>query len=102
MSPSRPDSEPSRGEITRLLLAYRAHGLELQPGELPDFLPLFVEFLSTRPAREAARHLAEVSDIVGLVGRRLRKRGAPHAAVLEAIASLADTEGRDASDRSMP
>ncbi len=80
----------ARGEaMHRLLLRYRAHGLELQTGELPDFLPLFLEFLSTRPAGEAPRHLAEVADIVALIGRRLRKRGAPHAALLEAVASLA-------------
>jgi nitrate reductase delta subunit len=81
----------ARGEaMHRLLLRYRAHGLELQVGELPDFLPLFLEFLSTRPAREAAKHLAEVADIVALIGRRLRQRGAAHAGLLEIIASLAD------------
>jgi nitrate reductase delta subunit len=88
----------ARGEaMHRLLLRYRAHGLELQSGELPDFLPLFLEFLSTRPAREAAKHLSEVSDIIELIGRRLVKRGAPHAALLEAIASLADTSARNSS-----
>jgi nitrate reductase molybdenum cofactor assembly chaperone NarJ/NarW len=65
----------ARGEaMHKLLLRYRAHGLELEAGELPDFLPLFLEFLSTRPANEAAKHLAEVSDIVALIGRRLRAR----------------------------
>jgi nitrate reductase delta subunit len=89
----------ARGEaMHRLLLRYRAHGLELQAGELPDFLPLFLEFLSTRPAREAAKHLAEVSDIAAIIGRRLGKRGTPHAVLLEAIASLADApaDGNDA------
>jgi nitrate reductase molybdenum cofactor assembly chaperone NarJ/NarW len=87
----------ARGEaMHKLLLRYRAHGLELEPGELPDFLPLFLEFLSTRPAKEAAKHLAEVADIVALIGRRLRARGAPHAPLLDAVASLANgTSGRD-------
>jgi nitrate reductase molybdenum cofactor assembly chaperone NarJ/NarW len=87
----------ARGEaMHKLLLRYRAHGLELEPGELPDFLPLFLEFLSTRPAKEAAKHLAEVADIVALIGRRLRARGAPHAPLLDAVASLATgTSGRD-------
>src|SRR5262245_4245103 len=89
----------ARGEaMHRLLLRYRAHGLELQAGELPDFLPLFLEFLSTRPAREAAKHLAEVSAIISLLGRRLAKRRAPQAALLESTASLAHTSGRDASE----
>jgi len=89
----------ARGEaMLRLLLRYRAHGLELEAAELPDFLPLFLEFLSTRSAHEAAKHLAEVSDIISLIGRRLAKRRAPHAAVLEAIASLAERAGRNASE----
>ena len=80
----------ARGEaMHKLLLRYRAHGLELEAGELPDFLPLFLEFLSTRPPAEAAKHLAEVADIVALIGRRLRARGAAHAPLLKAVASLA-------------
>jgi len=88
----------ARGEaMHRLLLRYRAHGLELQVSELPDFLPLFLEFLSTRSPVEAAKHLAEVVDIVDLIGQRLRKRGARHAALLEAIASLADMDARNSA-----
>jgi nitrate reductase delta subunit len=80
----------ARGEaMHRLLLRYRAHGLEMEARELPDYLPLFLEFLSTRPLAEARRHLAEISDIVALIGRRLRARGAPHAPLLEAISALA-------------
>jgi nitrate reductase delta subunit len=79
-----------RGEaMVKLLLRYRAHGLELGTRELPDYLPLFLEFLSTRPPAEAGKHLAEVADIVALIGERLRRRGAPHAALFEAVASLA-------------
>jgi nitrate reductase delta subunit len=78
-----------RGEaMVKLLLRYRAHGLELEQRELPDYLPLFLEFLSTRPTREARKHLSEVADIVALIGERLRQRGAPHAPLLEAVASL--------------
>ena len=80
----------ARGEaLHRLLLRYRAHGLELASRELPDYLPLFLEFLSTRPLAEARKHLAEVTDIAALIGRRLRARSAPHAPLLEAIAALA-------------
>src|SRR5262245_11954651 len=85
-----------RGQsMIKLLLRYRAHGLDPSTHELPDYLPLFLEFLSTRSPAEAAKHLAEVADIVGLVGERLRRRGAPHAALLEAVVSLAgDRAGR--------
>ena len=45
-----------RGQaMVDLLNHYRANGLDLGTSELPDFLPLFLEFLSTRPAGEAQR-----------------------------------------------
>ena len=37
-----------------LLKLYSSHGLELTAKELPDHLPVFLEFLSQRPPAEAA------------------------------------------------
>jgi nitrate reductase molybdenum cofactor assembly chaperone NarJ/NarW len=84
------DSRDRGQAMAKLLARYRAHGLELVERELPDYLPLFLEFLSTRPAPEARRHLAEVADIVELIGQRLRRRGARYAALLAAVASLSE------------
>jgi nitrate reductase delta subunit len=79
-----------RGEaMVKLLMRYRAHGLDLGQNELPDYLPLFLEYLSTRPVAEARKHLAEVADIVALIGERLQRRGSAHAPLLAAVASLA-------------
>jgi nitrate reductase delta subunit len=87
-----------RGQaMVKLLMRYRMHGLELQSGELPDFLPIFLEFLSMCPPKEARRHLSEVADIVALIGRRLRPRGAAYASVLEAIASLVPVDAEEQS-----
>ena len=84
------DSRDRGQAMAKLLTRYRAHGLALDHRELPDYLPLFLEFLSTRPAAQARSHLAEVGDIVELIGQRLRRRAAPYAAILEAIASLSE------------
>jgi nitrate reductase delta subunit len=79
-----------RGQaMVRLLMRYRMHGLDLGSKELPDFLPLFLEFLSTCQPDVGRKYLSEVVDIVDGLGRRLRQRGAAYAAVLEAVASLA-------------
>lgn len=79
-----------RGQaMIKLISRYRMHGLELQSRELPDFLPLFLEFLSTCRLQEAKKYLAEVGDIIALIGERLHKRQSPYAAVLGAVASLA-------------
>jgi nitrate reductase delta subunit len=84
-----------RGEaMVKLLMRYRMHGLDLQERELPDYMPLFLEFLSTRPAAEARKHLAEVGDIVALIGQRLRRRESPYAPLLEAVASLSPASPR--------
>jgi len=85
----------ARGEaMVKLLMRYRMHGLDLRERELPDYLPLFLEFLSTRPAAEAGKHLAEVGDIVALIGQRLRRRESPYAPLLEAVASLSPANPR--------
>jgi nitrate reductase delta subunit len=79
-----------RGQaMVTLISRYRMHGLELRSAELPDFLPLFLEFLSVCRPQQAKAYLAEVGDVIALIGERLRKRHSPYAAVLAAVASLA-------------
>jgi nitrate reductase delta subunit len=78
-----------RGQaMVRLLMRYRMHGLDLDTKELPDYLPLFLEFLSTCRPEQARKYLSEVIDIVDQLASRLRQRGAGYAAVLEAIGSI--------------
>jgi nitrate reductase delta subunit len=79
-----------RGQaMVNLLQHYRANGLEPGTSELPDFLPLFLEFLSTRPAGEARPLLGQALPVVTLLRVRLEKRDAPYAAVFQAIEALA-------------
>lgn len=43
-----------RGQaMVDLKALYESHGLEITASELPDFLPLFLEYLSLRPLEEA-------------------------------------------------
>ena len=79
-----------RGQaMVDLLALYGEHGLEVTAGELPDFLPLFLEFLSLLPAREAQALLAEPAAILRALAERLERRDAGYAAVMQAIAALA-------------
>jgi nitrate reductase delta subunit len=70
---------------------YRAAGLEIAANELPDFLPLFLEFLSTLPAAEACLLLREPLHILEALAERLEKRGSGYASVLRALVTLAGT-----------
>jgi nitrate reductase molybdenum cofactor assembly chaperone NarJ/NarW len=79
-----------RGQaMVALLELYRAKGLELSANELPDHLPVFLEFLSTQPDDEAASLLGEAAHVLTALGERLHKRGSPYRAVFGALAALA-------------
>jgi nitrate reductase delta subunit len=68
---------------------YEGGGLFLNSGELPDFLPLFLEYLSTRPLAEARELLGQTAHIVETLAERLRRRESAYAAVLCALAAIA-------------
>jgi nitrate reductase delta subunit len=90
-----------RGQaMVRLLTRYRMHGLDLHANELPDFLPLFLEFISTCRPEQGFKYLAEVVDIIVMIGQRLSKRGAIYAPLFEAIASLVVPDAADAAPAS--
>jgi nitrate reductase delta subunit len=73
---------------------YEQAGLDISASELPDFLPLFLEFLSTRPANEARATLGQPAHILAALGERLRKRKSPYEAVFRALAALAAAKPR--------
>ncbi|WP_069385175.1 nitrate reductase molybdenum cofactor assembly chaperone [Halomonas caseinilytica] len=82
-----------RGQaMVDLLAEYRAAGFEIDARELPDYLPLFLEYLSTRPEAEIAQWLGEISHILACLGARLEEREADHALVPLALLALIGAE----------
>jgi nitrate reductase delta subunit len=67
---------------------YAGHGLEIDASELPDFVPLFLEFLSTLPPSEAADLLGQPINIITALGERLARRNSPYQGVFQALVSL--------------
>ena len=64
-----------RGQaMVDLMEEYRSNGLEIDARELPDYLPLFLEYLSTRPWDEIQNWLEDIHHILGLLGERLYQR----------------------------
>jgi nitrate reductase molybdenum cofactor assembly chaperone NarJ/NarW len=74
---------------------YERHGLAIGATELPDFLPLFLEFLSTRPLAEARELLGQPVHILSALAERLRKRRSAYEAVFRALGALAPTRPKD-------
>ena len=88
-----------RGQAMADLLAlYEEHGLDMTAGELPDYLPLFLEFLSLLPQEEAKAMLAEPSGILRALTDRLVGRDAGYGAVMAALADLAEAPALAVSD----
>jgi nitrate reductase delta subunit len=83
---------------------YRRGGLVVAANELPDFIPLFLEFLSACPFEEARGLLNETDHIFSLLEERLAKRNAGYAAVFTAIRSIAGepTVAADAAEIDEP
>ncbi|HPE72587.1 MAG: nitrate reductase molybdenum cofactor assembly chaperone [Candidatus Competibacteraceae bacterium] len=78
-----------RGQaMINLLEVYRQHGFALSARELPDYLPLFLEYLAQRPEGEALDMLADAMPVIALLGARLAERGSDYHAVFDALNAL--------------
>ena len=79
-----------RGQaMVNLLEVYRQHGFVLSARELPDYIPLFLEYLAQRPAGEALDSLADAMHVMTLIGARLAERGNDYHVVFDSLAVLA-------------
>jgi nitrate reductase delta subunit len=70
-------------------LMYEKAGLILVEGELPDYLPAVLEFVSTQPPREARAFLAELAHILNAIFGALQQRDSAYASVFGALLELA-------------
>ena len=85
-----------RGQaMVNLALTYRMNGFELNAAEMPDYLPLFLEFLSVIPEAHARRYLTDAIEIIEALRIRLEERDSTYAAVLGALVTLASREADD-------
>lgn len=84
-------------ELVRLKRRYAGAGLTLAEGELPDYLPVVLEFADLAPEPGLAL-LAELREPVELVRSRLRERESRYAPLLDAVvASLPALTRRQAA-----
>lgn len=93
------ESRDRGGAMVNLLETYRAGGFDLTGPELPDHLPVLLEFLANRPLPEAREILSDAGPIIAVLAERLTRRETPYAPVLTALAALANaaTDSPEAS-----
>ena len=87
-----------RGQaMVELLKLYSSHGLELTAKELPDHLPVVLEFLSQRPPAEAAALLGQAAHVLEALRERLKKRQSMYACVFDALVALVEVDRNPAA-----
>ncbi len=80
-----------RGQaLVDLRQQYLDSGVDIVSDELPDFLPMFLEYLSFLPLPEARQQLELCLPIVAALRERLRQRKSAYAAALAALVAMAD------------
>lgn len=67
---------------------YKAHGYTLAANELPDYLPLFLEFLSQVPADEAQELLGETIHIIAGIGAKLKTKKSSYHQIFRALEAV--------------
>ena len=78
-----------------LLEEYWKYDFDASASELPDYVPLFLEFLSLLPADEALALLGDAVHVIATIGRKLDANGSPYATafqVLEAMSPIVAQE----------
>ncbi|MCV2881561.1 nitrate reductase molybdenum cofactor assembly chaperone [Actibacterium sp. XHP0104] len=86
------ESRDRGGAMVSLLETYREAGIEPATSELPDHLPVLLEFLSTRPFVEVQDTLADAAHIFEALNARLVRRESPYCAVFAALLQLSGAE----------
>ena len=81
-----------RGQaMVDLMAQYEKAGLQIDCRELPDYLPLYLEYLSILPPHDAQDGLQNVAPILALLGGRLKQREAPWYQIFDALLIIANT-----------
>jgi nitrate reductase delta subunit len=88
------DSRERGPAMIDLARTYAAAGLMLKEGELPDYLPVVLEFASTQPPREARAFLGEIAHLVNAIFSALLARGSRYATVMGALLDMAGEQAR--------
>ncbi|MFV8834156.1 nitrate reductase molybdenum cofactor assembly chaperone [Aquisalimonas sp.] len=82
-----------RGQaMVNLLNIYREHGLEVSANELPDYVPLFLEFCSRLSEEEVQGWLEEMGHLLQLLQGRLEERDSDYQWLFKALLELGGME----------
>lgn len=80
-----------RGQaMVDLMEEYRRHGFEPDVSELPDYVPLFLEFLSLVDDEIAEKLLGDAIHVLAAIGVRLQRNDSPYSSIFMLLTTLTD------------
>ncbi len=86
------DSKDRGQAMVDMLEFYRENGWQLSPGELPDYIPAFLEFLSVQEPSTAAGLLADPIHIINRIYLALKEKSNPYQHLLSAVISMSEKQ----------
>ena len=92
------ESRDRGSAMINLLEEYWKHGFDAAASELPDYVPLFLEFLSQLPSEEALPLLGDAVHVLALIGRKLDKNGSPYAAAFQLLEALSPVAAQELTE----
>src|SRR5690625_2437873 len=87
------DSRNRGPAMLELRQRYLEAGMEPVSDELPDHLPLLLEYLSCRGRGETKETIGEIAHILRQLGNTLRKKNSRYAAVMAALLVIGGEKG---------
>jgi nitrate reductase delta subunit len=87
--------------MVNLMEFYKEKGMHLTAKELPDYIPVFLEFLSTLSPSKSAELLGETVNIMDKINVALRESENPYSSIFKAIISLSAKQPDKAITREM-
>lgn len=82
-----------RGQaMVDLISVYKAKGFDVSSEQLPDYIPLYLEFLSEQEDTYAQEWLGDVCHLLAMLAERLKDRECPYAVLFETLVALSGQE----------
>ena len=82
------DARERGSALSDLNYLYHKAGYDSSDDDLPDYLPLILEFLSITTLADSFSFLGQYCDHIEAVGSRLREKGSPYAGLFEIVLDI--------------
>ena len=92
------ESRDRGSAMINLLEEYWKRDFDASSSELPDYVPLFLEFLSLLPADEALELLGDAVHVLAAIGRKLDANGSPYATAFQLLEALSPVAAQELAE----